>query len=471
MRKIFLYSVLLITICIGAGSCSKNYLDIGTNNPNQTNKPPLNSLIAYVTNQTSLNFFSASNSTSYFVQYLASSSVAGVADTYDPSIDISTLWANVYYVASNCNVIDSMARLQNAYAHMGVARILKAMNLNLINNMVGDIPYTKALSIANTTPGYDSAEVIYDTCLSLLDQGIALLQKPSPGINIDGSYDLIHSGSATAWLKTAYALKARYLLESSKTARYNPTAILSALKNAYTSNSDDAQATRFQSLNPWHSVAVSNYNLNLDGWLSTNLVNDMNGTTYSLFDPRLPLITDTTKFGDYRGTKNGAGRIGTGTNHEECYLSLGGFYSDTTSAFIIATYSEMKFIQSEVLFNTDKAASYQAYLDGIKANMDKLGVSQSAESAYLADSKVAVGATNFTKDLIFKEKYIATFLSPEAWVDARRYNFAYKNMALPSSANLSEFIRRVPYPVTEISRNAANVPNVTSLAQRLWWDK
>lgn len=454
-----------------ADSCTKNYLDVGQTNPNMTDKPPINSLLTYVTNQTSLNYFSASNLTSYFVQYLASSSKAGVADTYDPSIDVSTLWQNVYFVCENCNKIDSIGTARTAYTHMGIARVLKAMNLNLLNNLVGAIPYSDGFNINHLTPKYDSAETIYDTCLSLLDQGIALLQHEDAGINVDDGYDLIHNGDAAAWVKTAYALKARFLLEVQKTKRYSPTDILTALQMAYASNVDDAQESRFASLNPWHQVAVNNAALDLDGWLSANLINDMNGNTYGVFDPRLPLITDTTQFGDYRGTVNGAGRIGTGTKHEECYLSLSGYYSGAASALIIATYSEMKFIQAEVLFSMDKSASYQAYLDGIQANMQKLNVVSTAATAYLSNPAVAVGVANFTKDLIFKEKYIATLLSPESWVDARRCNYAYKNMVLPIGANLTQFIRRIPYPTTETSRNAANIPDVGSLADRLWWDQ
>ncbi len=52
----------------------------------------------------------------------------------------------------------------------------------------------------------------------------------------------------------------------------------------------------------------------------------MNGTTYGVFDPRLPLIASITKFGDYRGTRNGAGRIGSGTDSEESYLWVEGFF-------------------------------------------------------------------------------------------------------------------------------------------------
>jgi hypothetical protein len=46
-------------------------------------------------------------------------------------------------------------------------------------------------------------------------------------------------------------------------------------------------------------------------------------------------------------------------------------------------------------------------------------------------------------------------------------------MTLPANHNPElggEFIRRVNYPDSETSRNAANVPSMT-LLDRIWWDE
>lgn len=103
--------------------------------------------------------------------------------------------------------------------------------------------------------------------------------------------------------------------------------------------------------------------------------------------------------------------------------------------------------------------------------MDKLQVAATDPEriAYLAAA--SVGAANLTRALIFKEKYVATYLNPEAWNDARRFDYAYKDFALPVNAALSTFIRRLAYPTGERSKNGKNIPTVTSLTDRLWWDK
>ena len=134
--------------------------------------------------------------------------------------------------------------------------------------------------------------------------------------------------------------------------------------------------------------------------------------------------------------------------------------------FVVAAFVEAE----AALRSSDKPRAYAAYLEGIKANMDKLGVPAAERDAYLGDPQVAVGADALTLNLIFKEKNVALFLHPEAWVDARRFDYGYKDFALPVNAALPEFIRRSAYPVVETSRNGANVPQAT-LTTRLWWDQ
>ncbi|HEX8315467.1 MAG TPA: SusD/RagB family nutrient-binding outer membrane lipoprotein, partial [Flavisolibacter sp.] len=135
-----------------------------------------------------------------------------------------------------------------------------------------------------------------------------------------------------------------------------------------------------------------------------------------------------------------------------------------------ATYAELKFIEAEAALPTNLTRAYNAYLAGINANMDKLQVPAGAErTAYLAAA--SVGAANLTRAMIMKEKYVATYLNPEAWNDARRYDYAYKDFTLPVNAALPTFIRRLSYPSGERSKNGMNIPNVGSLSERLWWDK
>lgn len=452
------------------GSCSKNYLNINEVNPNQTQNPPISGLLASVTYQSALNINRAGNITAYYTQQLASPNAASGSDIYD-NVDRSNLWYNVYNTIQDGRIMQMQAAAANGFAYVGVAKVMEAMNMSMLFDLFGDVPYSEAFNPTNYTPKYDKAEDIFNACLRLLDEAIAEFDKPTPAITLDASSDLVHGGSVPAWKKTANALKARLLNRLSKKSSYNPAQILAAVSGAYTTNADDAQLTKFTSRSPWNLAAYNNTQLLLDAWMSEYSVNAMNGTTYGVFDPRIKYITDTTRGGIFKGTPNGKGRVGTGTNRDESYLSLNGFYAKGGAPLLLVTFAEMKFIEAEASFATDKTRSYNAYLAGIAAHMDKLGVTTAEKNTYLSNPEVAVGAANFTKDLIFKEKYIAMFLHPEAWTDARRYDYKYKNFTLPANALLPTFIRRVGYPTTETDRNSANVPAVASLTNKLYFEQ
>ena len=465
------YKFILFAFAIIAFSSCKKYLDINEN-PNAGEEPPISGLLANTTYRTAVdNVFGISNYTSYYVQYLASPNPGSATDIYD-AVDPSGTWDNFYNILTDLYDMRRFGAEKGLNAYVGVADVLLALNINMASNAWGDIPYTNAfLGVENLTPAFDDQQALFDTCMNLLDAGIAAMQQPDADGELDENSDFIHAGSASAWIKTAHALKARMLNQLTKTAKYSTDAVLAELAAAYTSNDDDAQVTIFEVRNPWAQVAINNAGLDLDGWLSAYFVNATNGATYNVFDPRLPLITDKTKFGDYRGTINGKGRIGTGTEQEECYLSVGGWYSDDNSPLQIITYAECKFIEAEAaLRKGDKQTAYNAYMAGITANMQKMGVADTAIERYTTDPAVNVGADNITLALVMKEKYVACFLSPVTWDDMRRFDYTYKSFTLPVGAVLNTFIRRLSYPVDESSTNGKNVPDV-QLSDHLWWDQ
>jgi hypothetical protein len=159
-------------------------------------------------------------------------------------------------------------------------------------------------------------------------------------------------------------------------------------------------------------------------------------------------------------------------DYEENYINVSGYYSKATSPLYIITYDELKFIEAEVKFRAnDKPGAYNAYLAGITANMNKMGVSAGARDTYINHASVSVGSANLTLDLIMKEKYKALFLSPESWNDARRYNYQYEDFDLPQNAVTADFIRRLVYPSVETSRNGVNVPEVSGVLEKMWWDQ
>lgn len=477
MQKIIKYTFLSAMIAaLALQGCKDSYFDKLSDNPNQVPVPNLNALLATSTYKAGFNNYSVASVILPYVQYTANPAANGAGDTYQ-AIDFSATWDLLYFAMADANEMKKLAITQNSSEYKGVADVLIAYNLIMVNDLWGDAPFSEAFNINNLVPKYDKQQDVYTSTMALLDEAITELSKTNSAVKLAAASDLIYGTTASTeranWLKMAYALKARLLNKVSKSSTYNPAAVLDAVSKSFVSNDDDARMQTFRERSPWATVALNNEQQSLGGWLSEQLIDALNGATYGVFDPRLPKITDLTVDGKYIGTVNGAGNRppGANTRKDENYISRNSPWSGNMSPIFIVTYAELKFIEAEATFNMDKTRSYNAYLAAIRANMDKFQVSAADKEAYMAQPTVAVGVAAFTKDLIFKEKYIATYLNPEAWNDARRFDYQYKDFTLPVNAALPTFIRRLDYPQGERSKNSTNVPVDVPRTTRLWWDQ
>ncbi|MDR6781832.1 hypothetical protein ABIE26_001680 [Pedobacter africanus] len=463
-------------LSLGLQACKDSYFSELEQNPNQVNTPTLASLMASTTHRIGVNNYNTGSIAAPYVQYTANPSASALSDTYQ-SIDFSTTWDALYFGMADANEMKKLAIATGSSEYKGVANAILAYNLTLANDLWGDIPFSEAFDAKNFRPKYDKQQDVYNYCVNLINEAITDLSKTDATVKLAATSDMIY-GAAGAneranWLKFAYFIKARLLNKISKTSGYDRAAVLTAVSNSFTSNADDAGMATFLTRNYWAGVALSNANQSLGGWLSEQLIDQLNGTTYGIFDPRIAKITDKTVNNVYIGTANGAGNRppGANTTKDECYISRNSPWTSDTSPILLATYAELKFIEAEAAFTTDKTRAYNAYLAGINANMDKLQipVADVQRVAYLAAA--SVGSANLTIDLIFKEKYVATYLNPEAWNDARRYDYKYKDFALPVNVTLPTFIRRLDYPQDERSKNGANVPAEVPRTTKLWWDQ
>jgi hypothetical protein len=470
----------LILLTVATTGCKK-YLDIN-NDPNRPTEAPINGLLAATTQNTGLNVFRVANAgPNYYVQYFASPNASSPTDIYD-RVDYSGLWRSLYDNMTDLYDLQELATRSNSSAHLGMAKVMMAINLSMTINLWGNVPYSEAFKGDNLRPKFDDAQQLHTTCINLLDEGIAELRK-TPTVAVTPAADFMHGNTAASttvwnstnriwWMRTAFAIKARLLNQLSKTSGYNAAAVLSAIDSAYTNNTMESRVTIFTLRNPWATVARNQASLVLDGWLSTQFITNAMMANTPNQDPRLPRITNLTRFGDYRGTRNGAGRVGTGTTNDECYLVLAGYYSADASPLFVATYEEVEFIEAEAALRAgDRTRAYNAYLAGIRSNMDKLGVAAAARDAYIARPTIGVGSAALQLSDIFREKYIALFLSPVTFDDARRFNYAYTGFQLPLNSILTSPIRRLDYPSSEQQRNGGNTPAVGSLTDRLWWDR
>ncbi|MCC2547168.1 SusD/RagB family nutrient-binding outer membrane lipoprotein [Hymenobacter sp. BT175] len=458
--------LLLLGLAIGGTaltSCEK-FLDVNTDPNNPTVATPNFLLPGIISNGIQTQMFSALR-TPYFSQYLVSRTRNSLGnDQYYLTTAQSTNTFNYSYFYSGGNIplMQAQAQKEGSPYYVGAGKIMQAMILAHLTDMLGDVPYSEAYQGgANYTPKYDPQEQLYSNIYQLLDEGAAEMAKPASE-NLRPLYttvpsisgDILYQGNTTKWIKLARALKARQLNHLTKKSSYDPNAILALCDQGFTSSADDAQ------LQYQVAVAPLTGTTNIFGTtranfgtatFSANFIKYLNGTTYSgVIDPRFGIMAPTTSTGADPG--NGiTGNLAPGSTLTDFYAS---WYARDLGYFEVITYHEQKFIEAEAAFRAgNKTRALAAYREGIRAHMRKIGVGGTATqstitvtypviteaqiTAYLSSAAVAQTEAALTLRNIMEQKYIALFLNPESWTDVRRYDYSnsiYVNFAYPANS-------------------------------------
>jgi hypothetical protein len=362
--------------------------------------------------------------------------------------NFDNLWPD-YYTSTleNNYTLMQVADAGGYNRYGGIARIIMAYGLQVGVDLWGDIPYSQAFkgnaANANLHPSYDKATGLYDTIVSLINVGTAMLKASNAGALTPGGNDVIYQGDASKWIKFGHAIKARLAMHQSKNTASMATTALAEIAQAFTSNADYAQyifGTQQTSANTWYQFyrdrpGDENF---VGSTLAANLLAN--------HDPRYgPFDLDS---------------------------SVGGtafsYYNKINSPVEFITYDELLFASAEAtLRGGGSIASAQTLLRAaITANMKKLGIAQADIDVYLAANGTLPGTTAAAIAKAASEEFIALFLNPEAWTLWRR-----TGSPVLTSISGNPIPRRLLYPQTEINFNGANVPqNVTLLSPKIFWD-
>jgi len=493
MKK-YIIKTVLVGLLIAFTGCSEEYFQV--NEPSGSasyDEIGMSDLLAPILIHTINEQYWASRSFQNYTQNITGNGGPAAGPT-----SVSGVWSRVYlYALPNLNVILDKSAVDNATHYAAVANILKAANLGLATDSYDNIPYSDALQGSdNLNATFDTQESIYNEIFSLLDSAIAALQSADTSGFLVGSEDLVYDGDMGQWLRAAYTLKARYQLHLSKvngsTAAAN--AALASIANGFTSNSDDFQIFYNESsLNPWYAREVLAKNTGNDhDKIGDQMVNYMNGTTYPFLsgtvtvDPRLDIYAEASDgSGVIKGYVSGGDGLSGDGSSANADFKAEGFYTNAEAPITLITYAEAMFIKAEAAFLSNggtttsvgsNSDAYMAYMEGINANMSKVGADG---SDYMVDTSIDVGAGSLMLHHIMKEKYIANFLNPETYVDFRRYDFSadvFKDLELPADNAEGDFpgewFKRATYPSTESLRNPENVAaNQEEPTAPVWWDQ
>ncbi|MBN9385980.1 MAG: SusD/RagB family nutrient-binding outer membrane lipoprotein [Chitinophagaceae bacterium] len=482
-----IFKYILIGLCgFGCLTGCKKFVESGNpnTNPNQPSFVTLNTLLPAVEYYTANNQGNVGYITSMLCQQMAAYTSGPISEDQYREVRISTGYSTLYLNAlTNAKIMLELARSLSSPRYMAMARVLFVTNLSLATDTWGDVPLSDAFQSPKVLyPHYDKQQDIYDFMQKYLDSAIAEIGQTNPANYTPGVDDLIYGGSVPKWTQAAWFLKARLYMHTTKKGAVDAANnALTALTNGFTGTASDYQLVfSDKNPNPWYA--------NVSGRISASAVftiapskrfmDALTGAVYpGLFDPRIDTLTKKAAATAYGGIVNGAGAASSNNNFTDAT-----YYGRKAAPLVIGSYSEQKLMEAEARFlvNGGTAASvgstqaaYDAYRAGVFANLAKLGY----DSTYGKNALVSVGAANLTLELILREKQVALFVNPEAWVDVRRWDYdptLFRGMALPLNIDASagnSFIRRALYPLDEISRNPNASAAVKPITEKVWWDQ
>ncbi|WP_194777239.1 SusD/RagB family nutrient-binding outer membrane lipoprotein [Pararhodonellum marinum] len=415
--------------------------------------------------------FGASQYGVQYPQYLGGQAIS----QYTP-YGFDQIWRPLYTdVIPSLQEIIERAEAQGAFNYSGVAKVLLAMNMMTATDIYGDVPYTQAnQGTTNLYPCYDPMQEMYEVHIpNLINEAIEELQRPLPELpslrNVSNDY--IYGGNLANWLKAAYGVRARYHLHL---AEKNPSLLANAVADAalsFTSNADDLQLTYTEDIqNPWFSFLGNAVNKIMQP--STFITNMMDGSAQypGLDDPRLPFYMNSADPDNYIAVV--PGQLVGDNPAVNVNLTADTWFSRNVAPLQMLTFAEIEFIKAEAQFDSNRGAAYDAYLNGIRASMAKVGVAESAINAYLSDPMIATGADNLELKDIMLQKYIALYLQIETWTDMRRYQYdteVYPGLAQPILNQIpgSPWIQRSNIADDEPGTNTC-LPEVPNQGIILW---
>jgi hypothetical protein len=384
------------------------------------------------------------------------------------------------------------------------ARIWKAYAFMILTDTYGDIPYFEAGKgyISEVIrPKYDAQEAIYKDILKELDEASGALDPAQSAVTTD----ILYGGEVPKWKKLGYSLMLRAGMRLSKV---DPTTAKSYVAKAvaggvFASNADNSIIR--------HTAIYNNYIANhlaarekTNFYLAAPFVNYLKENN----DPRLPVFAVR-----YVGAKGGPEQVGDRASSDpKVQIGMPMGYNDVTINTVLAangvvslwdftqinlktvlkldapefhiTYAQVQLLLAEAAVRgwvSGDAAEY--FAKGVRANLEQMALYDASaaikEDVILAYLKAHPLTKGKELEDINTQYWVATFLDGnESWANFRRSGFpALKKNPYPGSEIKEDFIRRMPYPDSEIVVNLQNVNDANArqgpndLNTRVWWDK
>ncbi|MFD0766524.1 SusD/RagB family nutrient-binding outer membrane lipoprotein [Mucilaginibacter lutimaris] len=212
MKRIKIFSMILLGSCLIAATSCKKYLDVN-NNPNAPIDATPDLILPAALAQTAANNVVFNSYGAWVGGYQANAGGFGGFGselTYNYSTaNNNGLWSSSFSNLNDYQTIINKSDATGVYKNYNaIAKIMKAYNYLRLIDVYGDVPYSEALKgLGNLTPKYDKAEDIYKDLFVQINEAIASLALPnnptstiksltspnSQRIDIFGGYDAAHT--------------------------------------------------------------------------------------------------------------------------------------------------------------------------------------------------------------------------------------------------------------------------------------
>ena len=361
-----------------------------------------------------------------------------------PDVTFNNYWRTGLYAGSlrSAQLIADKADAEGAPHYAGIAKILLAVGYGNAASYFGDIPFSDALKgIESLKPSYDTQEAVYAGVQALLDEAISDLSSDG-GAVVPGTDDLIYGGDATAWVATAQALKARYMMQTIKRNPGNASTILNLIQNSA------FQSTAAQPGFTWGTALTDNNPLAKFGVDRPNTL-----TIDSRFAARMEADSD---------PRQSAYMIFNGSDY--LYFDSGSdgtlVWAQNNSTIPLIALEELQFIEAELeLMGGDEAAAKAALLEAVATNMAHVGVDG---TDYIAALDAAYDAAADKHEVIVEEAYTAYFgyAFHQTWANYRRTGYPVLTPSPNGDNGLNPggaIPQRYIYPISESETNADNL--------------
>jgi hypothetical protein len=471
-------------------ACKKDFFDINTN-PNKPSDVTVNYLLPSAEGAIAhamgndLEIFGGVWA-QYWTQSPASSQYKQF-DRYNPSSNsFDHVWDNLYSDAlEDLNVIVAKATASGQKQYVACAKILQAYAYQVLTDNWGDVPLSQALQAPSgvISPQYDNQSAIYTTIISLVSEGISMIDENATGTpGTPGSDDLLLGGDLSLWKKFGYTLELKIYLRLSE---INPSLAQAGIAGLDTSavflgSGEEVKinyANEGGKTNPLTSSIIQL------GYVQ-DLVASKTCMDYLLNnnDPRVdvfydPDVTTGTQVGIAQGNFN----ISSSTPVSFPGVATGGDGSDPTFATASSTAPvklmtgyESYFLQAEAAergWLTSAGSAQSLYEAGITENFVSYGLADTSAATYYAQPAIDYSLAANKIKAIITQKWVAMCgnQNDEAWIEWRRTNYPDFFTISVNSLIGNNFPARLLYPSGEISNNGS-FPGQKPITLKVWWD-